>query len=212
MTTTLKVFEQCDQSRPPKYLIELREAALEIVQLKKGKENVGSAAGAAGFAQTIKDAGDWLAAIEPHMNRRGSGIKSNPQTRSHVVFAKPPQPQANNSKSDANIVRSKSRNSFSYRRDDDSKSISGIDDDAVSVISSVGSLFIEGEDGKSFVSSSFETLSFCSEPVLTPQELLSIGASIVPSINRDDFNRRRKAPMHIQLERTANNIQTQGKN
>ncbi|KAI9353876.1 hypothetical protein BDR26DRAFT_929090 [Obelidium mucronatum] len=204
---SLKVFDQCDQSKPPKYLIELKDAALELVPAKK--DGVAVAAGAAGFgkkgfvpfivyarqrkfyfaAQTKRDSDEWLAAIHPHTNQRSAekGLRGTHQShhQSHVQIQKPVQGHIQSSQSEAVLGSRgnlKSRSSSAFRRDDlDSKSISGIDDDAISVVSSVGSLLIEGDDGKSYSSSSFETLSFCSEPVLTQQELMAMGSNMVPS-------------------------------
>ncbi|ORY42164.1 hypothetical protein BCR33DRAFT_718365 [Rhizoclosmatium globosum] len=216
--TTVKVFDQCDQSKPPKYVIELKDAAMEMVPVKR--EGVAVAAGAAGFgrkgfvpfvvyakqrkfyfaAQTKSDSDEWLAALAPFLNNR-QNISKNPRGfnhQSHVQIQKPNQGFIHTSQSVPNVGGRKSRTASVYQNDD-------VEDDAVSVVSSVGSLMIDGggEDGKSYSSSTFETLSFCSEPVLTQQELLAMGSNLVPSVSRDDFNRRRKAPMHIQLERTS---------
>ncbi|KAJ3198191.1 hypothetical protein HDU82_001276 [Entophlyctis luteolus] len=226
----LRVFEQCDQSRSAKYTIELKDAAIEIMAQVKDKP---SAAGAAGFgkkgfcpfivyakqrkfyfaAQTKIDGENWINALRPQLSQpktagNQTAQKNNLASRSHVMFAKI-QPtsgkNALNSKSEAHIVRSKSRGSILVKSDEDEPHVRPIPDDAVSVISSVGSLLIDGEDGRSSSAASFETLSFCSEPVLTPQELLSMGSGApVTTANRDDYTRRRKAPMHIQLERTTN--------
>ncbi|KAJ3019310.1 UNVERIFIED_CONTAM: hypothetical protein HDU68_010726 [Siphonaria sp. JEL0065] len=228
---TLKIFELCDQSKPPKYIIELRDAALEMVPTKK--EGVAVSAGAAGFgkkgfvpfivyarqrkfylaAQTKRDSDEWLTSLHPHINQRSNNgnttmtQKGRMFHQSQIQLQKPSHGHIQISQSEANIhgrANSRGRSSSAFRRDEsDSKSIGGMDDDAISVVSSVGSLMIEGEDGKSFASSSFETLSFCSEPVLTQQELMAIGSNMVPSVSSSDINKRRKAPMHVQLERTS---------
>ncbi|KAJ3097235.1 hypothetical protein HDU97_005059 [Phlyctochytrium planicorne] len=92
-----------------------------------------------------------------------------------------------------------------------------IDDDAVSVISDItieddedrlggggqgrsgrfgAGAGVAGDGGS--VASCVETLSFCSEPVLTPHELTHMGSvNIIPVVlsNRDEPSRRRKAPL-----------------
>ncbi|KAI8614375.1 translation initiation factor eIF3 subunit 135-domain-containing protein [Chytriomyces sp. MP71] len=208
-SSCLLVFEQCDQSRPAKYTIDLSEADVEVPVPAKRNGNGPVAAGAAGFgkkgfgpfilyarqrkfhfaAQTKTDSDDWFAVLAPYMK---SANAANTLTRQRVSVQTPAY--------ESGLSRSKSR---THIADEVSRPYVR-DEDAISVVSSVGSLNIEyGEDGRSLASSSFETLSFCSEPVLTPQELMHIGCNMVPSVSRDDFNRRRKAPMHIQLERTT---------
>ncbi|KAJ3075860.1 hypothetical protein HDU98_006631 [Podochytrium sp. JEL0797] len=182
--STLKVFDQCDQSKPPKYTVDLKDsAALEMVKVKR--EGVAVAAGAAGFGKK-----GFLPFILYAKQRK---IQIAPKPSSGFIQG---------SRSEANMGgASLSRRSSVYQRNEPSdagefKNYGRPDSDCVSVVSSVGSLMIDSsaEDGKSYASSSFETLSFCSEPVLTQQELLAMGngSTLVPS-----------QPMHMQLERTS---------
>ncbi|RKO86164.1 hypothetical protein BDK51DRAFT_47193 [Blyttiomyces helicus] len=79
------------------------------------------------------------------------------------------------------------RSASARRREDDAASVcSEFVDDAASVVSSVVSVERGGVrrggggGGGSVASSRFDTLSFCSEPVLTPQELAIMGESAGP--------------------------------
>ncbi|KAI8825463.1 translation initiation factor eIF3 subunit 135-domain-containing protein [Chytriomyces cf. hyalinus JEL632] len=231
LSTVLLVYDQCDQSKPPKYEINLSEADIDVPGMSANgsgsstaaaralKANVACAAGAAGFgkkgfcpfvvyarqrkfhfaAQTKSDSDDWFAVLEPFMKSKltpGKDPKLSPAKNAIQ----------NQGPAAGNIVRSKSRNTIHSAHMEAGRYLR--DEDAISVVSSEGSLYMDsGEDGRSSTSSSFETLSFCSEPVLTPHELLHIGNMIVPSMSRDDINRRRKAPMHMQLERTNSTYQ-----
>ncbi|KAJ3236306.1 hypothetical protein HDU81_010895 [Chytriomyces hyalinus] len=229
LSPVLLVYDQCDQSKPPKYEINLSEADIDVPGLSANgsggsaralKANVACAAGAAGFgkkgfcpfvvyarqrkfhfaAQTKSDSDDWFAVLEPFMKSKLSPGKELKPSPIKTTNNQNPGPGA------GKIVRSKSRNTMHSTHMDAGRYQR--DEDAISVVSSEGSLYMDsGEDGRSSTSSSFETLSFCSEPVLTPHELLHIGNMIVPSMSRDDINRRRKAPMHMQLERTNSTYQ-----
>ncbi|KAK6097933.1 hypothetical protein MT418_002020 [Batrachochytrium dendrobatidis] len=132
----------------------------------------------------------------------------------------------NNTAGPASISRSNSRYSYSgslYRDESDARSVYSnteseyFDDDAVSVVSGVSGVTrttitpsqrnSPDEDDCSYTSSRVETLSFNSEPVLTPYELTVMGdpltaknkinsAHPMPVHNKDTL-RKRRAPMQL---------------
>ncbi|KAJ3192337.1 hypothetical protein HK101_006708, partial [Irineochytrium annulatum] len=87
--------------------------------------------------------------------------------------------------------------------DDDARSMRSMAsfDDTASIASSVACSVVEHDDGRSVGGNTFETLSFCSEPILTPHELMMMGSSATPVNPREDSMRRRKAPMAMYPDR-----------
>ncbi|KAI8816801.1 translation initiation factor eIF3 subunit 135-domain-containing protein [Fimicolochytrium jonesii] len=220
----LLVYDQVDQSRPPKHEIALRDASVDELA---GPKVASVKKGAAPFlivdkkrkfyfaAQTRGDRDDWFAILKPAplKPRHPSAAGQRRATISGRNHSSRPGLSPTLRRSNSSLRY----RSFSCQRDDDAMSTcsfetsaSGMDpmdnSDAVSVYSIASSRGNSStlDDGRSSVASSrFETLSFCSEPVLTPQELTLMGNSSAVSSSyrheegftfRDAF-RRRRAPI-----------------
>ncbi|KAJ3409346.1 hypothetical protein HDV05_004470, partial [Chytridiales sp. JEL 0842] len=272
----LQVFDQCDQSKPPKHLIFLDEAEIELQPDDANVESALINIGKRGYSpftiysqkrkfhfssQASADAEDWLNHLLPltkskgpltikrsqlaksstainnksllnvaasgtlgraagvmarqdplHRQVHGGSVYYAAGTTGGAGYAAPhPHARAqtgnnNNFNSRHHLNRSRSMKSIvPPAAEDDSASVYSFDD-AVSVVSSMASHIMDAEDVRSSASSTFETLSFCSEPVLTPQELTSMGngnipATPLPMMSREDTIRRRKAPI-VSVERT----------
>ncbi|KAI8913757.1 translation initiation factor eIF3 subunit 135-domain-containing protein [Powellomyces hirtus] len=209
----LLVYDQVDQSRPPKHEIWLRDATVDILV---GNKTSGVKKGAAPFivsdrkrkfyfaAQTRGDRDDWLAILKaPSPTHHASRATITGARSASRLATQSPGMRRSNS------VRYRS---YSRQREDDAMSTCSFEtdvqdtSDAVSVYSMASSRAVGSsmEDGRSSVASSrVETLSFCSEPVLTPQELTLMGNSNASSAsyrNEDGFTfrdtfRRRRAPI-----------------
>ncbi|KAJ3218376.1 hypothetical protein HDU67_005925 [Dinochytrium kinnereticum] len=94
-----------------------------------------------------------------------------------------------------NLYQGGSRNAVP-EEDDDARSVMSFDD-AASVVSFVSpSEAGFGEEAGSIASSGFDTLSFCSEPVLTPHELTVMGSNAMPVLIKEEPVRKRRAPLN----------------
>lgn len=208
-TGTLQILDQCGQSAPPKHQIRIEDCQIEVITgsggissgliatgpIKLGKKAVNpfiiySRQRKFYFAaQTLGDGEDWLNLLLPLSQR------SKPLKRAGTLL----DIRRGNSLSapqrgGAPILRSRSMR-FNDEEEDGVDSQSGGDfDDCASVVSSLAPSIMEAEEMRS--STSFETLSFCSEPVLTPYELQTMGAN-TPQNFKDDTTKRRKAPMAL---------------
>ncbi|KAI8588718.1 hypothetical protein BDZ88DRAFT_177724 [Geranomyces variabilis] len=220
----LLVYDQVDQSRPPKHEIWLHGATIDVLT---GSKTGGSKKGSAPFvvadrkrkfyfaAQTRGDRDDWLAILKPDPS---SHIPASDPRRATINGRSISRQSGRNGSPTMRRSNSVRYRSYSRQRDSDDTisvrsfetSVSGADimdnSDAVSVYSmassrAVGSTLEDG--GSSIASSRVDTLSFCSEPVLTPQELTLMGNSHTSSEsyrNEEIFNfrhafRRRRAPI-----------------
>ncbi|KAJ3332136.1 hypothetical protein HDU76_001170 [Blyttiomyces sp. JEL0837] len=202
----LQVYDQVDQSMPPKHEIFLHEAEIEV---KEGEATVPTTAGMAGFgkkgicpftiftrhrkyhfaAQTKGEGEEWISILTNNVRTRGSRRMSPSRqlSRAGTVVTdmrRPSQPQFFNNNMPGTLSRSNTYRSF---RDDDASSVYSVD----SVVSSLAPSIMEAEDVRS-CTSSFETLSFCSEPVLTPHELVIMGSNGFKMPAREESLRRRK--------------------
>ncbi|KAJ3010407.1 hypothetical protein HKX48_007407, partial [Thoreauomyces humboldtii] len=225
----LLVYDQIDQTKPPKHEILLKETTVDVLV---GNKAGGVKKGAAPFivsdrkrkfyfaAQTRGERDDWLAILKPSPSRLAS---SDPRRSTISGGARSASRAGERNHRDSPTLR-RSNSSMRYRsysrqRDDPDAmstcsfetSVSGADgldnSDAVSVYSVASSRAMGSsvDDGSraSITSSRVETLSFCSEPVLTNQELTLIGNSTTSMASfrhedgftfRDAF-RKRRAPM-----------------
>ncbi|KAJ3161299.1 hypothetical protein HDU86_007081 [Geranomyces michiganensis] len=194
----LLVYDQVDQSRPAKHEIWLHGAIIDVLT---GSKTNGSKKGSAPFivadrkrkfyfaAQTRGDRDDWLAILKPPPSSKPAA--SDPR-RATIGGRSMSRQSARNGSPTMRRSNSVRYRSYSRQRDNDDTcsvrsfetTVSGVDmmdnSDAVSVYSmassrAVGSTLEDG--GSSIASSRVDTLSFCSEPVLTPQELTLMGHS-----------------------------------
>ncbi|TPX68750.1 hypothetical protein SpCBS45565_g02959 [Spizellomyces sp. 'palustris'] len=212
----LQIFDQVDQSRPPKHEIWLRDASVAVW------DGSGAKKGSAPFvvvdrkrkfyfaAQTKGERDDWLAILQPSIDAPLQTAKPTHHRRATITsrtFSPTSSPPLRRSNS-AHRYRTWSR-----RGDEDTMSTwSGMDrdSDAVSVYSVMTS---KGDERcNSVASSRVETLSFCSEPVLTPQELTLMGNSSNGTGSyrhedgftfRDTLRRRRAPVVHPDPFRTS---------
>ncbi|KAJ3288645.1 hypothetical protein HK104_008043 [Borealophlyctis nickersoniae] len=236
----LQIFDQVDQIRPPKHEIYLRDAQVHVPGTTVSQAKfAGLKRGAAGFvvytrqrkfyfaAQTKGDRDDWLSILQPDSHN-----SSNNHRRSKsITYLPTPSQTASRASSDAGggdnaptapVRRSTSRYRTWSRRDhngydnDDAMSMYSVSttfDDAASFVStsSRGTALGDGDDARSIASSHVTTLSFCSEPVLTPQELnmMSTNPPLGTGNGRGeetftfrDTLRRRRAPLQ-QMEQST---------
>ncbi|KAI9102062.1 translation initiation factor eIF3 subunit 135-domain-containing protein [Phlyctochytrium arcticum] len=216
----LQVYDTVDQTRPPKH--EIRLNGIDVFEVDNAK---GGKKGTAAFVivdrkrkfhfatQTKSDREEWMsllqAPVHPAPPLRRSTTLSNGSSGTAYASSASGSPPARRANSLRGYHRSWSRADVAAREDDEMSTYSmgtTLDRDTSDAVS-VYSLMSE-QDGQcsSVASSKIETLSFCSEPVLTPQELSHMGNTYNPAAesptpyrNEQAFNfrdtlRRRRVP------------------
>ncbi|KAI9014870.1 translation initiation factor eIF3 subunit 135-domain-containing protein [Gaertneriomyces semiglobifer] len=191
----LSIYDQVDQSKPAKHEVLIGEARVEALSeakvsgLKKGAAPFVVIAQQRKFyfaAQTRTDRDAWVAALCAGGSRSTPSSGHNQERRATInhTFRAPHGLDHHRPLYRSGSVKYRTP---SRRLDDDAVSVYSFatsmdNDDAASVYTSMSrtSSFCQkdyGDETRSIASSRLETLSFCSEPVLTPQELTLMGNS-----------------------------------
>ncbi|KAI8895724.1 translation initiation factor eIF3 subunit 135-domain-containing protein [Globomyces pollinis-pini] len=199
----LWIYDDRDQTKLPKHEILVNELRLEskpvkFARLPKGAVSFTITANTRKFYLATHNRGDYDEWFDLLIPKRVEHQQTTP-----------PAPQGGFESQVAGLWRSVSRQTMRAKRpiDDDARSVysvasQGDEEDMMSVVSgttrTASTFALEKEEG-STVSSTVETLSFCSEPVLTPYELTLMGVEKPIDSEEEKLRnqyKKRRAPMN----------------